>query len=222
MTRSIQLRIFTLGVIALLSRLAAAQLVNPGDNVALPGTTSAAWPALAGVALYDVVIPFEIHDANGVLLYKGNLQNSVSRSNDDHTLDFYYRIRDTQPSLNGVLAIADTSDFTGYGTQVNYRTDGLGTVPTERAARNAGPGDTVSFLYDAVYSGEESYFTFIKTDATAFAAGGTTILRLGSGESVTLPTVMPVPEPSTCLLVTLGMCLIANLRRQVGARFERS
>ena len=186
------------------------------------GTTAAARPELAGTVLHDVLIPFEIFDANAVLLYKGTLQDRVSRSDMDGTLDFDYRIRDTQAGLNGVLAIADTSDFSGWLTDVDYRTDGLGTVPTGRAARNVAPGDTVSFLYDAVPSGQESLFTFIKTDAVDFAEGGTTILRLGSGESVTLATVRPVPEPSTSLILASAVCLVgASLRWQGAARFRR-
>ena len=209
------------GLIAGFGVTVQAAVLVPGGAIALSGTTSAARPELAGTVIYDVLIPFQI-DINGFPgnpLYQGNLQNRVVRSNIDGTLDFYYRIRDTNGGLNGILASAETDDFTGWSTDVDYRTDGLGSKETTRAERSAA-GDLVTLLYgNSVFGGEESLFTFIKTDATQFTTGGQTTLKLGGGESITLDTVMPdVPEPATLALLVLGVSVVLYGRRSDSLR----
>ncbi len=180
----------------LATRLAApahAVPLSPGTGVALGGTTAAARPELVGVTQHDKLIPFQITDGGGVLLYEGTLQNRVVRSNLDHTLDFYYVVRDTVGGLNGILQSARTHDFGHLHTDVDYRTDTLPAKPTTRAQRDPGPGHRVELLYgNSVFSGEESLPTFIKTDAYHFTDGGKTVLSLQGGYSVVLDTVQPV------------------------------
>jgi len=198
--------------VALWAPLASATVIPPGGSTALFGTTSAARPELAGTVIHDQLIPFEIKDGL-TLLFAGVLQNRVVRSDLDGTVDFYYRIRDTQGGLNGAVVSAATSDFTGWVTDVDYRPDGDGTKPTTRAQRSAG-GDLVTLLYgESVFSGEMSLFTFIKTDAPSFTTGGATMISLGTGQSVTLDTVVPAPEPATMSLLLLGG-LLALVRRR--------
>src|SRR5687768_4264211 len=56
-------------------------VVLPGGVAILPGTTAAAQPALAGVVVRDVMIPFSVHDAGGNEIFRGTLQDSVTREN---------------------------------------------------------------------------------------------------------------------------------------------
>jgi hypothetical protein len=123
-------------------------------------------------------------------------------------------IRDTMPGLNGILVSADTTNFAGYSIDIDYRTDSLGTKPTTRAQRDVS-GATVSMIYgNSIFSGEESLHTGLKTDADFYAKVGTTTLKLQTGESVTLKTMAPVPEPSTIALLTLGVCSVWFMRRR--------
>ncbi len=167
----------------------------PSGTVGLSGTTFAARPELGEAVLLDDVQDFEIHDAGGVLLFQGTLQNSVSRVVDG-TLVFSYRIRGTNQSLPGSVVVLGTVDFTPVTTDVDYRLDGLGSVGPEEAFREP-PGNVVGFDFASgpVAAWQETYFLFIKTDATAFdPEAGHTIIRLVTGEDVTLDTAVPIPE----------------------------
>lgn len=185
---------FALAISLMFVGSARAVVLPPGFCVATPGTTSAARPELAGVVIHDELINFEIKNAAGALLYKGILQNRVVRSNLTGTLIFMYRIRDTQPALNGYVETVRTIRFPLFMTDVDFRVDGSGTIGPGEACRGAGVGVVIDFDFSGrpIFSGEESKFFFIMTDATAFAPGGDTTLVLITGEAVTLPTVMPI------------------------------
>src|SRR2546423_15056565 len=64
----------------------------PGGSVAVAGTTAAARPELAGVAIRDALLPFTITSASGGTIFKGTLQDRVVRENQAGTLDFYETI----------------------------------------------------------------------------------------------------------------------------------
>ena len=59
-----------------------------GSNPALPGTTVAAEPQLAGVIIVDDLIPFSFPIASGGNIL-GDVQVRIVRSDLDSTLDFY-------------------------------------------------------------------------------------------------------------------------------------
>lgn len=180
--------------------------VAPGETVLISGTNAVVRPELSGSVIYDEELPFEIVGTSGSLLYRGILQNRVVRSDADETLDFYYRIRDTQGGLNGVLDAMSTSGFAGWDMDVDFRLDSLGSVGPSIATRS-GDGDIVDFFFGVtpVFSSTESFFVFVKTDATDFDDGGLTTLGLRSGFAATLDTVVPVPEPSSLVMLTLAI-----------------
>jgi hypothetical protein len=92
------------------------------------------------------------------------------------------------------VAEADLSDFETFSTSVGYRTDGStftgtgfvdGTVAPEVAARDASPGDTVSWLFSSpvpagIAPGATSDLVEISTDATNYTAGKVEIAGAGS------------------------------------------
>lgn len=176
----------------------AAPLLAPGGVVALPGSTAAANPELAGVVLHDALIPFQIRAASGALLCQGRLQDRVVRSNRTKRLHFYYRIRDwaAVAPLPGSISRIETIPFAGFGAlRVDFRPDGLGSVAPRIARRSAAPGPLVEFDFrdpPLRCGGPESRFFFIETNASAFGPRGTTRLVLTTGQSVTLSTDRPL------------------------------
>ncbi len=169
-----------------------AAMLPPGVSVPLVGVDGGSGP---GTVIHDALIPFEIHGVGGALLYKGTLQDRVVRSDASGTLSFEPRIRDTQGGLNGMIATVAPRNFATFLTDVEYSTTSLGTEGPDRARRSF-DGSVVSFdfLDPPLYSGVESRFMFIKTEATAFGPGGVTVIRLQTGESVLLDTMQPIRE----------------------------
>lgn len=172
---------------AALTATASAVPLPPGATVPLPGSNE------GGLVIHDELIPFVINAPTGGPLFAGTLQNRVVRLNSTGRLSFGYFIRDTQPGLNGVVVALETIDFSGFFTNVDFDPTGLGTVAPNQASRSAS-GVTVEFdfLSPELFSGQESEFCVIRTDADCFRDGGRTTIRLIGGPSVTLPTVMPI------------------------------
>jgi hypothetical protein len=172
--------------------LAVSVLLPPGGSLGVPSTTAATEPDLAGVVVHDVLVPFTIRTATGVLC-AGNLQDRVVRSNRTHRLHFYYRIRDTKGP--GAINRIATVSFAVPMLRVAYRTDGLGTVPPRQASRSGGTGALVTFTFSdppiSCARHQESRFVLLKTTATAFATGGTTRILATTGAGASVPTVKP-------------------------------
>lgn len=192
-----------------LSATAAALAVSvslpPGGSIAVPATTAAAEPGLAGTVIHDASLPFTIKK-NGAVLCTGQLQDRVIRSSTGGGLDFYYRIRRT--SGPGAINRIATANFSSAAFNVAYRTDGLGTVAPQQATRSRAPGALITFtLKDPnllCKQHQESRFILINTAptvpvinprVTGFHAGGSTRLFTTTGASVSVPTVMPTVMP---------------------------
>src|SRR5437868_1176213 len=82
--------------VASLAGRANAIVLPSGGLVGTPGTTAAARPELAGVVVQDVIRPFSV--VIGTTVVHGWMQDRVVRENQNHTLDFYYRIQLDQNS----------------------------------------------------------------------------------------------------------------------------
>lgn len=201
---------------------APAVPINPGDTVALAGTTSAARPELAGDVLVDTIRPFSI-DLGGGLMITGSVQDRVVRSDADGTLDFYYRLFNDVDS-SGTVDFVVREVYTGFSTDVDFRTDGLGTIGPDQAFRLAGSGEEVrfDFLADTVGPGEESRLFFIKTDATQYNDSGLGFIGgfgfTGGGSTATISSYQPavVPVPAAVWLFgsgLLGLIGVAQRRR---------
>ncbi|QDV74826.1 PEP-CTERM sorting domain-containing protein [Botrimarina mediterranea] len=203
---------------------AGAALLAPGGVVGLAGTTVAVAPELAGTVQDDPLRPFEIRDAGDNLLLSGNFQDRVSRSDDLETLVFSPRLRDTVSTIGAAPIEIIAMTITGYGgytTDVEFRTDGLGDVGPNLASRSAdGEGLRFQYTTSPIVAPAESYFNSILTNATAFAPIGTATIhaRIGSTGPVFSTTLqginVPVPEPTSSVLVLGALGLAAAVRRR--------
>lgn len=208
---------------------AAAVPVTPGGPaVVLPGTTVAAQPDLAGTILEDVVTAWDsaIDPMYGFPGATGTLQSRVVRETSTGTLDFYWRLVvspasypsyiPTQLTLTGL----DLANFlTGASFDANYRLDGLGTsAPAD--AFSANPGSfTFEMSHTTFGPPSSSYFLLLHSNATDYAANA--FATFGVTTVSTFAPVAAIPEPSTYLLMALGLGVtgwVARRRRATSAQ----
>ena len=194
---TIKKSVMVISTIATLATATHAVPVAPGGIVLTPGTSAAARPELAGTVIYDTSVPFTVTTASGAVIAKGTLQDRVVKETVSGTLDFYYRLTsDTASTAN--ITLVTRQDFGPVTTDVDWRTDGLGTFGAHKGARSA-TANTVGFLYDTpnywITPGQQSRFTFIKTNATDFVVKGNTtiyaVLPTGLGGHGNIVTAMP-------------------------------
>lgn len=191
-------------------------------DTALPGTTLAARPELAGTVLADMSQTFAILAA-GV---SGAVQSTVTRETLSGTLDFLWRIR-LDATSTGQIGFLRLDNF-GYAniTDADWRSDGFGSNgPT--AARLfsplVGPEGGVSFIFGApLAGGESSFLFFLHTTATDFDTAAEYDLATpgsveGNGLSSAFSTfapAAPVPEPETYLMILSGLAVLSDLVRR--------
>jgi len=164
------------GFAALAGSTVAAVLPANGSLVALPGTSAAAQPQLAGTVVRDVVAPFTLHISDDTcgescdFRYDltGELQSRVVKAVDG-TYDFYWRIT-TQPILSRIrnsedgrqmeptppgftadLSWATLSGFVAPQYRAGWRNDGTGSAPPRTAA--LGPTGPVFHFSEIVDDG---------------------------------------------------------------------
>lgn len=179
---------------------ALAVPLPPGsNNVPLPGTNSAADPTLAGVVVADAVRTFEIFSGGGALLFRGELQLRVSRSNVTNTLIFSWKVLNSQPGLNGVVGRIEAEPFKDFLVRADWRNDSPGMAIPNFADRS-GSGSLLNydFLTPPLFSGSDSKFFFAFTDATRFNADGCVTIYLTTGEFVTLRSFAPGEPCDSC------------------------
>ena len=190
-------------------------VAEPFLDTHLSGTTSAARPELAGLVLEDVITPFSF----GALNISGTVQNRVVRETVSGTLDFYWRIRVDPTSTGGDVGAFRLTGF-GYGNIVDadWRIDGVGASPadTGRVFNPVGrPDGAINFLFtdhpvrpgDPAAGDTGSNFFFLHTDATHYAKIATYDLLGGPNPTLSdrFKTFAPVPEPSSFVLMALGL-----------------
>ena len=110
---------------ALCVNSAEAVLLNPGDNLALPGTTVAAEPQLAGTVLVDDLIPFSFSAGSGLGNITGEVQQRIVRSSVDGTVDFYWRVVNDANSAASISSFR-VGHFVSPEYNANWRIDGVG------------------------------------------------------------------------------------------------
>ncbi len=153
-------------------------LVTPGEY-ALPGTTAAERPELAGLILEDQLFDYSFTDSNTGESVSGTVQNRVVKSDVDGTMDFYWRIRPNNPGTTPegeITAIRLFNGFDGWALDADWRSDGLGTSSPDTAKYFASGGvnflfkdNPVSYTNDA---NNGSYFFFLDSQATAYSMTG--------------------------------------------------
>lgn len=237
LTSHLTSRLLALGLIASAFLPWAAQAVAlntpvPPELVAqttLGGTTLAARPELAGLALEDVLTPFTINIGRTGETITGTVRSRVVRERSTGTLDFYWQVNVASAAADLQVLALRLNNF-GYGNlqDADWRADGVGTVAPGLAfvfntALNPGGGLNFS-MRGGVAAGEQSRLMFLHTDATAYARTAEfDVLSTGPGyHSQVYSTFAPVPEPSVVLMTIAGVSALGlTLRRQRGQGARR-
>ncbi len=188
-------KVFIAATLGLSTHSAHAVLLNPGDTLALPGTTTAAEPQLAGTVLIDEIIPFAFGNISG------QVQQRIVRSSLDGTLDFYWRVMSDPGSIDGIGSFR-VGNFIAPEYNANFRTDGVGIRAPDQAHRFPGAQDSsVNFLFSeaGLLGNESSYFFFFDTTATNytktafFDLTGTRAGFISDSFAAYSPSAVPVP-----------------------------
>jgi hypothetical protein len=207
---------FALVVLAVIGAAAPALA-----QTALPPNTQvnvASFTPVGGALLASLNSPFT------TAAFTGSLRSAVVQ-NENNTLDFYYQVTNDANSLTS-LGRETNFNFSGFSTSVFFRPDAAptvgggfvaGTETPDTADRDNGGVVGFNFLTGAtgasgkIDPGETSSILVIRTDATLFAPGVSSVIN-GGGTSVT--TFMPViPEPASLGLLAAGAMLAMRRRR---------
>jgi hypothetical protein len=196
---------------------ASAVTLSVGVLTALPGTTVALEPQLAGLVLEDEIQAFSFAANGGTI--SGSVQSRVVRSTLDGTLDFYWRfISDANSS--GAIGSFRVGDFFTSTYNANWRIDGLGDTSPESAYLFPGGLGQVNFEFGraGAAAGSESFFLLLDTDETMYSRSAVyDLTNVGQSEiSQLYSTFAPgqVPEPGSMAIFGIGLAGFMLARRR--------
>ncbi len=184
------------------AKLSAALL--PAAGTTIPGTTTE-----SGLLLTTSTQGFTEPT------YTGSLTAAVYREKDG-TITFSDQFTNNGPTGDILIRLTD-SNFSGYATDVSYELTGAGQITPTKATRTADGSQVLFYFPDAlgVHPGQTSALLIIRTDATDFTAGTTSVR---DHYTATLTTFAPtgavpsVPEPAAAAL--MGITAIGALTRR--------
>jgi hypothetical protein len=174
------------------SSSARAVPITAGSSAPLPGTTTAARPELAGTVIEDRIRSFSMTSTSGATI-RGTFQDRVVKRSGSGTLDFYFRIKNDAGST-GDIVVVNRQNYGAFGTvDVDFRTDGLGTVGAPVAAHGGGASARIKFDFHnaPIKPGQESRFHFIGVPATSYDESGTAFLQGSTGATVDFKIFSP-------------------------------
>ena len=169
-------------------------IVPGGSSVTVPLTSAA-----AGTLLATLKSPFSFVTTAGTT--SGTLLSAVYQ-NPSGTLDFYYQITNNASSATS-LSRESSNSFTGFATNVAFRTDGStlsgagflnGSIPPLTAERDT---SVVGFNFVPVPAGTKispgtsTFVLIISTNAIGFTAGNAEVI---DGGAQTVASFRPLPQ----------------------------
>ena len=166
---------------------AGAAPIQPGQQIDLVGTTLVEFPWYEGPAQdATTFVPFLVEDDQDNPVFQGVITSIPARSDSMGTLRFRYRVQDMQAVGNRRITRVDLLGYEGFQTNVEYRTDGLGTIGPSMALRSGGAGSSVGFIYASpiLLPDSDARFFHVHTDATHFHNEVLARITLNTGETV--------------------------------------
>jgi len=172
--------------------VAAFAVTTPATNFtrALPGTTTAADPTLAGTVIEDRIVPYSTLPG-APRPARGTVQVRTVRGADGR-LNFYWRIV-AHPSSRDVVHALEIFRFPRRVYDANWRIDGLGTVrPVLVTGHNTAAGWRMEFVFrPTIRPGQQSRFFFLRARVRE-TRPATIRVRFEHSRSAMLRAVAPI------------------------------
>jgi len=214
--------IILMSIFALALAPAGAAVLAPGDCVGLNNITCPGFVESFTGSPGTFITGKTVDILNGG--FNGPLASAVFLNPNGTTLDFYYQFTNNVSSTQTIGVIANR-DFAGFITDVGTRKDAIGSFGSGPTAVTFGPGNAdathidrfggvVEFRFgtSSPYPfppGQASSTLIIKTDATAYTEGLTSLLAdFANDGAFTFQPAASVPEASTFPLGAVGLTWI--------------
>ncbi|HLK17277.1 MAG TPA: hypothetical protein VKT78_20905 [Fimbriimonadaceae bacterium] len=175
-----------------LAASAMATVLAPGGTVPLHGTTLAAHPFLKATDLQDVNHPITLMTPGGPVpaMYHERVAREVAAK----TIDFYFWLEAVKKPIQADKIEVTLTNYKGFATDVEYRTDGIGHTGPFQAQRDA-TGNKVTFTFRGVTIGNTAptwtRASYIRTTSRVERQGGIATISVDGKPPATVKIFEP-------------------------------